>query len=205
MNVKLLFAASALAVVCAGWFAGSGATAGYALRTTAESSEAAAAAPQPVLDTWSAKPRLGIKSMTGVAVTVPAGTAEAGKVALYVPAGYGLDPSAAPGTKEGDVLMVTGSDLALGELQAVNPAAYVNTPQAQACAPGTHTGVWIMNFKDGLFTSQTGMVPIYIDATSGEETALGAYKLQACLPLAKIASPGGWPLGSRRTYPRAAK
>src|SRR5262249_7363619 len=32
---------------------------------------------------------------------------------------------------------------------------------------------------------------------SGDETTLGAYKLQSCLPLAKAASPGGWPLGSK--------
>lgn len=197
MNVKLLLAASGLAVVCAGWFAGSGATAGYALRSTAGSAQAAAAASQPVLDTWSAKPTLGAKAMTGAALTIPAGTAEAGKVTLYVPAGYGLNPSASPGTKEGEIFMFTGSDFALGDLLAVNPAAYLNTPEAQACAPGAHSAVWIMDFEDEFFSADSGEVPVYVDATSGDETALGAYKLQACLPLAKVASPGGTPLGSK--------
>jgi len=197
MNVKLLFGASALAAVCAGWFAGAGATAGYGVRTNADSVQAAAAVPQAELDTWSAKPVLGAKAMTGVALSIPAGAAEAGKVTLYVPAGYGLNPSASPGTRGGDVLMATASDFAFGDLKAVDPAAYVNTPQAQACAPGTHAGVWIMDFTDGLFSSQTVTVPIYIDPTSGDETALGAYKLQTCLPLAHTGSPGGWPLGSR--------
>jgi hypothetical protein len=197
MNVKLLLAASVLAAACAGWFAGSGATAGYAMRSGAASTQASAAAAQPELDTWSANPGLGATSTTGVAMRIPATAAEAGKVTLYLPAGYGLNPSAVPGTREGQVLMVTASDLSLGHLEAVDPTAYVNTAQAQACAPGGHTAVWIMNFQDGLFSSQTGKIPIYIDATNGDETALGAYKLQTCLPLARISSPGGWPLGAR--------
>src|SRR5690348_11453132 len=183
MNAKLLLAASVLAAVCAGWFAGPGAT---------------AVASQPELDTWSGHPGLGAKSTTGVALRIPGTAAEAGKLTLYLPAGYGLNPSVIPGTREGQVLMLSASDLALGDLEAVDPAAYINTAQAQACAPGTHTAVWIMSFQeDGLFSSQTVTIPIYIDATSGAETALGAYKLQACLPLARISSPGGWPLGTR--------
>jgi hypothetical protein len=196
MNVKLLFAASALAVGCAGWFAGAGASAGYASGIAGESVQAAAAS-QPELDTWSAKPSLGVRATTGVAVTIPAAATEVGKLTLYVPAGYALDPSASPGTREGFVVMATASDFAFGDLKAVNPAAYVNTPQAQACAPGAHTAVWIMDFEDGLFSPQTVTVPIYIDPTSGDEAALGAYKLQACLPLAHTGSPGGWPLGSK--------
>lgn len=185
MNVKLLLTAVVLAAGCAGSFAGSGAA------------RATAVASQPELDTWSSHPGLGAKSTTGVAVRIPATAAEAGKLTLYLPAGYGLNPSVVPGTREGMVLMVTASDLAFGHLQAVDPTAYVNTAQAQACAPGAHTAVWIMNFQDGLFSSQTVKIPIYIDATTGDEAALGAYKLQTCLPLARISSPGGWPLGSR--------
>jgi hypothetical protein len=196
MNVKLLLAAFAAAVLGAGCFAGAAASANYALPAGVTSTQAAGPA-QPELDTWSAKPRLGVRATMEVALSVPAGTAEVGKVTWYVPAAYSLNLAAGPGTLEGHVFMVTASDFADGDLTAVNPAEYVNTPQAQACAPGQHAAVWIMDFQDGLFSSQTVTVPIYIDPTSGEETALGAYKLQACLPLARLASPGGWPLGSK--------
>lgn len=182
MNVKLLSTACALAAVCAGCLAGVGA--------------GAAAVPQPELDTWLAKPSLGARAMKEVAVSIPAAAAEAGKVTIYVPSGYALNPSGPPGTHEGYAFMATASDFAFGELQAVNPAAYANSPQAQACAPGAHMGVWIMHFEDGFFSSQSSTVPIYVDPTSGDEAALGAYKLQACLPLAAVVSPGGSPIGT---------
>jgi len=127
---------------------------------------------------------------------VPAGAAEAGKMTLYVPAGYAINPADPIGTKEGTVFAQTASDFAVGDLKAADPAAYVNTPQAQACAPGPHVGVWTMSLGF-VVGSAKAIVPIYIDPTSGDETTLGAYKLQACLPLAGIASPGGSPLGSR--------
>ena len=50
---------------------------------------------------------------------------------------------------------------------------------------------------DFLISSARTAVPVYVDRTTGAETALGAYKLQTCLPLAIIPSPGGWPIGSR--------
>ena len=196
MNVKLLFAVSALALVVAGWFAGAGATATNAARSGAAFAQAAAAPREPELDLWSAKPGLGVKATTDVLLHVPNGAAEAGKMTLYVPAGYAINPADPVGTKEGTVFLQTTSDFAVGDLKAADPAAYVNTPQAQACAPGTHVGVWAMNLGFDLSSTKI-TVPIYVDPTSGDETALGAYKLQACLPLAGVASPGGWSIGSR--------
>jgi hypothetical protein len=191
MNVRALLAASAVAVIGAGWFAGAGATAGY-VQSRSTSVRAAAATARPELDLFSAKPRLGAKAETDVMLNVSAGTAEAGKVTLYVPAGYGLNPADPPGTREGDAFIDTGSDIGFGDLTAADPA-YIDHTQAQACAPGSHVGVWTMELD--LFTTSL-TVPVYVDWTSGGEAALGAYKLQICLPLAHIQSPGGWPLGS---------
>jgi hypothetical protein len=200
MNAKPLLAVSALAVICAGWFAGAGASAGYAPHGVAGSARAAAAGPQqPELDTWSANPSLGATPTTGVAVSIPATAAEMGKVTMYLPAGYGLDSSAWPGTGEGDVFVASSSDFSFGDLEAADPSAYVNNPQAQACAPGKHAAVWVMSFPYGFFTPDAATVPIYIDPTSGDEAALGAYKLQTCLPLARISSPGGRPQGEKLT------
>ena len=196
MNVKLLLAVFALAAVGSGWFAGAGATADSAARSQAATFQASAGPPQPELDLWSSSSRLGVVAKTDVDLHVPAASAEAGKLTLYVPADYGFTPVAPPGTGEGHVFVRTASDFALGDLKAVNPALYVNTPQAQACAPGPHAAVWTMGLEFG-FSSTKTLVPIYVDQTSGDETALGAYKLQACLPLASVASPGGWPLGSK--------
>jgi hypothetical protein len=196
MNLKLLLSVLALAVLGAGWVAGAGAGADYAWRSQSDSIRAAAPA-QPELDMFSAKPQLGVRAATEIGIRIPATAAEAGEWTLYVPAGYGFDIAAPPGTPEGHVALQTASDIGLGDLKAANPASYVNSPQAQACAPGAHTAVWIMKFDDSLSTSSFPTVPIYIDPTSGDETALGAYKLQACLPLAQLESPGGTPLGSK--------
>jgi hypothetical protein len=98
--------------------------------------------------------------------------------------------------KEGQVFLLTGSDIGVGDLTAVDPAAYDRTSEAQACAPGAHAAVWVMPL-DFLISSARTAVPVYVDPTTGAETALGAYKLETCLPLAIIPSPGGWPIGSR--------
>jgi hypothetical protein len=151
---------------------------------------------RPALDTWSKDPGLGVKARTDISVRVSDVGPEVGKVTVYVPAGYGLDLTAPPGTKEGHAYFLTGSDIGVADLTAVDPAAYDGTPEAEACAPGSHAGVWAMPL-DFLISSERAVVPVYVDPTSGAETALGAYKLQTCLPLAIIPSPGGWPIGSR--------
>ena len=198
VNLKLLRAVCALAVVGGGWFAGIGATATprIALSRTASGHGEVAVRRRPELDTWSADPRLGVNARTNVSVHVSDAGPEIGEVTLYVPAGYGFDPTVPPGTKEGRVYMLTGSDIGVGQLTAVDPASYDDTPEAQVCAPGAHAAVWAMPL-DFLISSQRAVVPVYLDPTTGAETALGAYKLQTCLPLAIIPSPGGWPIGMR--------
>lgn len=190
MSLKLLFALATVVVLGAGWTGGAGATVGNA---SSSRSAAAAVARQPELDTWTPKPRLGVKAPTELDLSLPPAAAEAGKLTLYVPAGYALNPTATPGTSEGYVSILTDSDFGFGDLKAANPAVYLNTPQAQACAPGPHAGVWVVHLE---FVDSSITIPIYVDPTSGSGAALGAYELQACLPLAVLASPGGSPLGS---------
>lgn len=160
------------------------------------STRPAGALREPKLVTWSQSPGLGVDAETEVRLRAPATGGEVGKVTIYVPAGYRLDLTAPPGTIEGRVLLLTGFDAAVGELEVVDPAAYADVPQSQGCAPGPHAAVWAMPL-DFLISSMRAVVPIYLDRTTGAEEAFGAYKLQICLPLALIPSPGGWPMGSR--------
>jgi hypothetical protein len=186
--VKHLALAAPIAVLLLVWPAVSAGSAAQA--------SPAAALPESKLVTWSQSPRLGVNAETEVRLAAPATGAEVGKVTLYVPAGNRLDLTAPPGTIEGRVLLATGSDAAVGDLEAVDPAAYADVPQSQACAPGPHAAVWTMPL-DFVISSMRAVVPIYLDPTTGAEEALGAYKLQICLPLTLIPSPGGWPVGSR--------
>jgi hypothetical protein len=194
MNLRPLFSAFTLTMLAVAWL---GAGCGPPLRLAHSFRFGPAALSKPELDSWSSNPSLGVKALTDAAIRVPATAAEVGKVTLYLPSGYTINPAARLGTAEGYVFMATAADFYAGNLKVVNPAAYENTAQAQACAPGSHAAVWTMHFEGSSSSTEAVTVPIFIDPTSGDETTLGAYKLQACLPLAKIASPGGLPLGSR--------
>jgi hypothetical protein len=167
----------------------------------AEQAEWASTAPsaisQPELMTWWPRSRVGVSTRTQIGLAVPKVAREVEKVTIYVPTGYALDPGASPGTGEGHVFFGADSDSGDGALKAVDPQLYENSPQAQACAPGQHQGVWVASLE---FGAGTWTIPFYVDPTSGPETALGDYELQACLPLAHLSSPGGTPLGSSMRY-----
>jgi hypothetical protein len=128
------------------------------------------------------------------------GRAAPGRVTIFVPTGYGLNTGGAVGKLIGsvDAAFVTAAkpsspDLASGELTRGDPAALPADPAAQACAPGTHAGLWNATVKAG---SRSVLIRFYVDPTSGAETALGAFKLIACLaspyvPEAQGGAPGG--------------
>lgn len=105
----------------------------------------------------------------------------AAKAVFYVPAGYALDLTKAPGTRIGETYnaYLTGDGFATGEgvVTTGDPATLPGDPAAQACAPGTHAAVWVASYKAG---TRTGSVRFYVDATTGTEASLGAYRLVAC-------------------------
>ena len=90
------------------------------LHTAFSHSASATLRRRPELDTWSGDPRLGVGARTDISVHVSDVGPEVGKVTLYVPAGYALDPTAPPGTREGHVFLLTGSDIGVGDLTAVD-------------------------------------------------------------------------------------
>jgi hypothetical protein len=147
---------------------------------------------QPELMTWWPGHRV---AGTAIGLAVPASAKQVEKVTIYVPAGDALNPTAYPGAHEGHVFLGTDKELDDGPLRAVTPQQWENTPQAQACAPGQHEAVWVARLP-----GYTTAIPFFVDPTSGPATTLGAYELQACLPLANISSPGGPPLGSSMRF-----
>lgn len=133
------------------------------------------AADQAELDLYPGSTGLASTADTELGLYLPS-SVEMAKVALFVPAGYGVDLTKAPGTRLGTVVAWGSNGLGqLGELDAADPAAYTTS----ACAPGAHQAVWLVTLADA---TQLPPVPVFIDATSGTDAALGAYKAQACLP-----------------------
>jgi hypothetical protein len=137
----------------------------------------------------------GAVAPTAIDLSVPTTAAPTAKVAVYVPAGYVLDLTAPAGTKVGGgtVQLVGPSGSSAGgegDLIADDPAKYEANPQAQACAPGRHAAVWLLSTTIGGQPLQTA---VFVDATAGGDTALGAYVLQACFasPDVPAASGGG--------------
>jgi len=73
----------------------------------------------------------------------------AARVDLTIPSGYQLDLSGKVGSTVGDLIAAvtsgSGSGFAFLNASVVveDPAAYAADPVAQACAPGSHTAVWL--------------------------------------------------------------
>src|SRR5919199_3368442 len=144
---------------------------------------------------------LGQVADTELDLILPSSTAAPAKVTIYAAPGYTADLTQAPGTKVGDVFATVASGGASldvrGDVVADNPANYAADPRAQACAPGTHAAVWVITITLG---GTSLRIPIYVDATTGAEAALGSYKLQVCFASPYVPeSQGGAPLGARLT------
>jgi hypothetical protein len=139
---------------------------------------------------------------TELDLSVPKELPATAKVVVYVPGGYAANLGAAAGTKVGDVTALAiakaagGAQVTLqGDVVAAAPAPFTTNPQAQACAPGAHTAVWVMNLTA---SGRTIAVPIFVDPTSGAEATLGVYKLQICLASPDVPeASGGAPLGAQ--------
>jgi hypothetical protein len=120
-------------------------------------------------------------SSTTLHFAVPKSTDPIARIAIYAPSGYAATLGQAAGTTIGSVDAAAFSydtQLTLplsGSVVTDDPAKHTS----DVCSPGTHAGVWILNLS---VSGQTLQVPLYVDATTGAETALGAYRLIICLP-----------------------
>jgi hypothetical protein len=133
---------------------------------------------------WHTPMVLAGSQSTTIRVVVPQATDPIAATQIYVPSGYGVNVSQPPDTSIGTVDATAysrdaGLTLPLsGTVATADPANY--TPQSTVCA-GTPTSqaVWILTLT---IATTTLKVPLYVNPTTGTETALGAYKLSICLP-----------------------
>jgi hypothetical protein len=108
------------------------------------------------------------------------------KATIYAPAGTSVTLTQAPGATLGTVsaqvtaLALGGALLPLtGQIQ-VAAAGQVPAAQQIACTgTSTHGATWLMVLQAA---GQTLNVPLYVDPTTGAETAFAAAKIQVCLP-----------------------
>jgi hypothetical protein len=120
------------------------------------------------------------------------------KITVYVPSTYQFHPTGAVnstiGTTTGQVF-ARDLNLALplqGDVLVLDPAQHMT----DACSPGTHLAVWDLHLS---VAGQTIDLPVYISATTGAETALGAAKLETCLGPSDVpaGTPGRSPNGAQ--------
>jgi hypothetical protein len=137
---------------------------------------------------------------TGIAMVFPATQPAPAKVVVYVPAGYGLDLAAPPGTTIGSAgasaTTSAGAVTLRGNIVVDVPARYAADPAAIACAGATqHSTVWVLQLAAGA-TSLS--VPVFVDIATGADGGLGVFKLQVCFPAPDVPqAAGGAPLGLR--------
>jgi hypothetical protein len=159
----------------------------------------AMAAFTPQLAVSNNPPRTGASGTTILRVTVPRDHDALFRADFYVPAGYVAPLTQSAGTTVGTVAAqvlvqepVAGAVLPVqGNILVENPANHTTSP----CSPGLHAAVWMLVLAAA---GQELRVPAYVDPTTGTETALGAYKIRACLPSPHIpASLGGATFGAK--------
>jgi hypothetical protein len=121
------------------------------------------------------------------------------KITIYVPSLYQLHPTGAIGTvigtTSGQVIARDAGGLTLpldGNVLVLDPAQHTK----DACSPGAHLAVWDLHLT---VANASIDLPVYLSATTGAETALGAAKIETCLGPADVpaGTPGRSPNGAQ--------
>ena len=135
---------------------------------------AAPAAAQPDLIVIPYVTALGRTADTEVDLDLSGAAAPTQRVEVYVPAGYRLAVGEPVGTSVGPVALAVGAAAATtltGSAVVADPAQHA----ADACAPGAHAAVWLLN----LTRPQAVSIVVYVDPLAADDP-LGAYRLTAC-------------------------
>jgi hypothetical protein len=123
--------------------------------------------------------------------------AQPARISIYVPSGYTINASAAPGTRIGSTsgtVFSRDANIPLplsGDVVVVPPDT-----NAPGCDPVPHIAVWNLALS---VAGNAINLPVHVDQLSGPEAALGAYKLVVCLAPDDIpvGTPGRSPNGAR--------
>jgi hypothetical protein len=132
-----------------------------------------------------------------IKVTQAQSDAQPAKIQIFVPTGYTLNTSAAPGT----VIGTTSGSVFARDANIPLPlsgdvvVAPANT-NAAPCFTGTHLAVWILRLQ---VAGQSINLPIAVDQTTGTNAAFGSYQLVTCLAPADVpqGTPGRSPNGAQ--------
>jgi hypothetical protein len=119
------------------------------------------------------------------------------KISIYVPTGYTINASAAPGSTIGTTSgSVFARDANIPLPLSGNVVVAPPNTNAPGCATGTHLAVWNLALS---VAGQNINLPVHVDATSGAEAGLGAYKMVVCLAPADVpqGTPGRSPNGAQ--------
>jgi hypothetical protein len=146
-----------------------------------------------------ATPKLSVRQ-TSTSLTVRVSQAQsdpaAARTQIFVPTGYTLNTSQAPGTRIGTVTgTVFAKDLNVsvpGNGDVVVAPRDTNVP---GCAAGPHLAVWLLQLS---VAGQSLEFPLQVDPTTGQNAAFGAYQLAACFPPVDVpqGTPGRSPNGA---------
>ena len=122
--------------------------------------------------------------------------AQPAKISIYVPTGYSINASAAPGTKIGSTSGTVFSRDANIPLPLSGDVVVSATSDALTCDPVPHLAVWNLALS---VAGQNITLPVHVDQLAGPEAALGAYKLVVCLAPddVPVGTPGRSPNGAR--------
>src|SRR5919107_4973420 len=119
------------------------------------------------------------------------------RISIFVPTGYSLNTSAAPGT----VIGTTSGSVFARDANIPLPLSgdvLVAPPNTNAapCFTGTHTAVWLLRLQ---VAGQSITLPLAVDQTTGTNAAFGAYQLVTCLAPSDVpqGTPGRSPNGAQ--------
>jgi hypothetical protein len=119
------------------------------------------------------------------------------RIQIYVPTGYTINASQAPGTKIGTAtgtIFARDQNIPLplsGDVVVLPP-----TTNAPGCDPVPHLAVWNLALA---VAGQEINLPVHIEQTAGSEAALGSYKMVVCLMPSDVPQsfPGRSPAGAQ--------
>ena len=140
-------------------------------------------------------------SQTATALTIKVTQAQTdpqpAKIQIFVPSGYTLNTSAAPGT----VIGTTSGSVFARDANIPLPLSgdvVVAPPNTDAapCFTGTHMAVWLLRLQ---VAGQSINLPIAVDATAGPTASLGSFQLVTCLAPSDVpqGTPGRSPNGAQ--------